>query len=63
MGKENLERLIGSQPIPPQEAREYIYELERQSESRADFVWAMVKIFALGKVYGIRQERSRRRKG
>lgn len=58
---DDFDFLIGNQYPPPPEAWEYLCELERRSRSRGEIAWNMVNAFLLGRIFGIRQERARRK--
>ena len=58
-----FDRLIQFQNLPPQVACNYLRELKQRAARKSDDTAEWLEAFILGRLFGIRQERARRRKG
>lgn len=63
MTTKEFDELLYYQPVPPREAWPYLFELNHRTANEDDTLHALLYAFNLGKIYGQRQERARRRKG
>ena len=57
---DDMNFLAGRQDIPPELVLDYIEELMQRAQTPNDVFRACARVYALGQVAGVRQERSRR---
>lgn len=63
MTTEGFDKLLYYQPVPPRDVWPYMFELNHRAATEDDTLCALLHAFNLGRIYGQRQERARRRKG
>ena len=61
MSTKEFDELLYFQPMPPSDVWPYMYELKHRAATEDDTLCALFYAFNLGRIYGQRQERSRRK--
>lgn len=58
---DDMNFLAGRQDVPPLQVLDFIDEVMQRAQSPEDMFRACARVYALGQVAGVRQERSRKR--